>query len=38
MVVRQAVLEVDDLHLYLPRDIDVGGQIHIAFQGREYSG
>ena len=38
MVVGQAVVEVDDLHLYLPRDIDAGGRIHIASQGMEYSG
>jgi len=38
VVVGQAVVEVDDLHLYLPRDIDAGGQIRIASQGIEYSG
>jgi hypothetical protein len=38
VVVGQAVVEVDDLHLYLPHDTDAGGQIHIASEGREYGG
>lgn len=36
VVVEQAAVEVDDLHLYLLRDVDAGGQIRIASQGREF--